>query len=182
MKQITKKLGVMTLALGMTVPALADVTLGVINVESVREKSSALKGFMEQMETARSKMQKNISEKEKKLAAEYESLSKSQSKLSEDAFNKKRAELEKKQDALRAEVMKKQELLRASYQKGMQEFNGAFQSSLKSVQEKENIDTLLPTQATLAVNTKRVPDLTDKVVSSLNASKGAISVDVKSLS
>ncbi len=102
-------------------PSYAPLSIGVVDINSIKEKSKVFQKFKEVLETLNATIHREVLEKETKLRAEFEQFKKRNEDAKEPTQEmlKQKAELDKKYASLEKTVRTRREQLDEEYTKGL---------------------------------------------------------------
>lgn len=148
--------------------------VAVVDIDRIRENSTAAKSVREQLDKHRSTFQDEISKQENELRNAEQDLNKQRSVLSPDAFNQRRQQFEQRVADVQRQVQSRRRQLETAFQNSMSEVNKAVVDAVQEVAVEHGANLVLP--KTYIVMVDKAMELTDEVLALVNKKLPGIKV------
>lgn len=152
----------------------------VVDVTRIMTESAAAKSVQDQVATLRKSLKAEVDQKESALRNQDESLVKERDKLSADEFKKKSIGFQQEVMKSRQDVDSRIAALDKGVNVAMGKIEGQLQQILFDLAKEQGANLVLPKAAILVAETSM--DMTDTVMSRINAKLPSVKVDVASSS
>jgi Skp family chaperone for outer membrane proteins len=162
---------------GMTIPAHAEVKMGVVDVEILLNQSKAGKSVQEQLKSKRDQFQKEFADKEKNLRDDEKKLIEKKDKISADEFAAERKKFEEKLLETRKLLQTRKASLDKGLSSAMQELRENIMAVTADIAEKEKYQLILNRDSIVIV--EKSMDITQSVLSKLDAKISSIKLKVE---
>lgn len=154
--------------------AKAEVSIAVVDVESLMTDSAAAKSIKQQMETRAKALETEMQAVEKQLREDFEKIKKESEKLSKEENEKKSQEFFKKRAEAQKSLKEKATVLRKSEGKALQKLTDAVFDVCAKLAEERKYDLVI-TRGNVIVGSKAL-DITADVMKNLDASLPTVKV------
>jgi outer membrane protein len=156
-------------------PAAQNISVMVVDVQSLLQNSKAAKMVRSQMEAKRNEYTKEISHAEETLRAERDALQRQQASLSADALNKKAREFQQKVNDLDRDVQSKRAALEKSNNDALTKIQQSMLKIIADIARQRRANLVL--QRTDLVLFDQNFDVTDQVMQKLDEEMPVLTVN-----
>ena len=156
-------------------PAAQNISVMVVDVQSLLQNSKAAKMVRSQMEAKRNEYTKEISHAEETLRAERDALQRQQASLSADALNKKAREFQQKVNDLDRDVQSKRAALEKSNNDALTKIQQTMLKIIADIARQRRANLVL--QRTDLVLFDQNFDVTDQVMQKLDEEMPVLTVN-----
>ncbi len=156
-------------------PAAQNLSVLVVDVQSLLQNSKAAKMVRSQIEQKRNEYTKDISHAEEVLRAERDTLQRQQASLSPEALNKKGREFQQKVNNLDLDVQSKRQALEKSNSDALSKIQGTVLKIIADIAKERKANLVL--QRTDLVLFDRSFDVTDEVLQKLDEEMPVLNVN-----
>jgi outer membrane protein len=156
-------------------PAAQNLSVLVVDVQSLLQNSKAAKMVRSQIEQKRNEYTKEISHAEEVLRAERDTLQRQQASLSPEALNKRGREFQQKVNNLDLDVQSKRQALEKSNSDALSRIQGAMLKIIADIAKQRKANLVL--QRTDLVLFDRSFDVTDEVLQKLDEELPVLNVN-----
>jgi outer membrane protein len=156
-------------------PAAQNISVMVVDVQSLLQNSKAAKMVRSQMEAKRNEYTKEISRAEETLRAERDALQRQQASLSADALNKKAREFQQKVNDLDRDVQSKRAALEKSNNDALTKIQQTMLKIIADIARQRRANLVL--QRTDLVLFDQNFDVTDQVMQKLDEEMPVLTVN-----
>ena len=157
--------------------ASAKMSIAVVDVQSIWEKSSAAEEARKQLKSKDESFVAEVKKKDEELKKEDEELSKKRSVLSADAYEAQRKAFKEKQVAISTALERKRENLKKSIAKATDTVQAAIFDIVASLAKEKEFELAIPKSQ--AVYASSQIDITADVLKILNQKLPKIDIEVK---
>ena len=140
--------------------------VAVVDIDRIRENSTAAKSVRDQLEKHRSTFQDEISKQENELRNAEQDLNKQRSVLSLDAFNQRRQQFEQRVADVQRQVQSRRRQLETAMANSMTEVNKAVVDAVQEVATSHGANLVLPKSQIILVD--KAMELTEDVLTMVN--------------
>lgn len=162
-------------ALALTAtPALADTSIGVVNVAKIMQNSKAAASVRSQLQAKQKSFQSELDAKEKSLLAEDQALVKQKDSTDKDAFEKKVKEFREKAANEQRAVQAKKVALDKSFAGALEEIQKNVLDVVKQLAAEKKLNMVVSSSQVLYGDSSL--DLTDEVLKRLDAKLPTVTV------
>lgn len=148
-------------------PALAETSIGVVNIAKIMQDSKAASSVRNQLQAKQKSFQTELDTKEKALLAEDQDLVKQKDKVEKDAFEKKVKAFREKAASAQREVQEKKAQLDKSFSASLEEIQKTVQDIVKQVASEKKMTLVLSNAQVLYGDSSL--DITEEVLKRLDA-------------
>ncbi len=153
--------------------------IAVVDVDRIRENSTAAKSVREQLEKQRTTFQDEISKQENDLRNAEQDLNKQRSVLSPEAFNQRRQQFEQRVAEVQRTVQARRRQLEGAMQNSMTQVNTAVVQSVQDIATARGATLVLPKSQIILVD--KSMEVTDEVLSLVNRKLPTVKVTLPPL-
>ncbi|MCK6453822.1 MAG: OmpH family outer membrane protein [Alphaproteobacteria bacterium] len=158
---------------------LPSPIIAVVDVDRIRENSTAAKSVREQLEKQRSTFQDEISKQENDLRNAEQDLNKQRSVLSPEAFNQRRQQFEQRVAEVQRTVQARRRQLEGAMQSSMTQVNTAVVQSVQDIATARGATLVLPKSQIILVD--KSMEVTDEVLTLVNRKLPTVKVTLPPL-
>ena len=155
-------------------PAVAETSVGIINVQKIMEQSKAAQSVRTQLQTKQKGFQAELDAKQKQLVTEDQDLVKQRNTLAKDAFEKKVKEFQGKAAQAQREIQTKKVQLDKAFGDALNQIQDKVVTISSEVAKEKDINIVISSSQVLYGDTDL--DITDEVLSKLNSALPSVQV------
>lgn len=148
-------------------PALADVTIGIVNAAKIMQDSKAATSVRTQLQAKQKSFQAELDAKEKDLLAEDQGLVKQKDKMDKDAFDKKVKAFRDKAAEAQRQVQDKKAQLDKAFSASLEEIQKNLIDVVKQISAERKLNLVIAASQVLYGDQSF--DITDEVLKRLDA-------------
>ncbi|MBQ4875245.1 MAG: OmpH family outer membrane protein [Rickettsiaceae bacterium H1] len=149
--------------------------IAIVDMQLIMQNSTAVKNLNNQLEHKKSKLKKEVAEKEELLKNVSEELSKQSKILSEEALKKKENEFQEQVVSAQKDIQAKSGVIEESYVATLEEINKKITDLITGKSKSLKIDLVIPKSHVLFFGNK-IKDLSDEIIRDLN--KKLVKIDM----
>ncbi len=165
-------LGMATLA---SAPALADTSIGVVNVQKIMRDSKAAQSVRAQLQAKQKAFQADLDAREKQLYSEDQALAKEQATAKDKAaFEKKVKDFRAKAAAAQRDVQTKKQQLDKAFEGALSQIQTTVGSIVKEVASEKKMNTVVSSSQVLY--SEPAMDVTEEVLKRLDTKMPTVAV------
>jgi Skp family chaperone for outer membrane proteins len=166
-----------TAVLFMAAPAFADSapnTVAIVNIQQIMQDSTAAKSVREQLESKQKAFQADVTKKQDALQKEKQELDKKQSVLSKEAYGEKEHAFLNKVTTARKDMDSKKALLDNAFSRSLGDIQKAVTDIIADLAKEKGFAVTIPSSELLYADPKL--DITEEVLKRLNQKLPKLSV------
>ncbi|MGM0571389.1 OmpH family outer membrane protein [Marinobacter sp.] len=157
---------VAAMALAMSVPALADTRIGVVDLRKALFSSNDAQTFSDQLEQEFSGTEAEVREAQQEARRLQERLQKDGAMMNESEREQLTADFQKKAEAFTRQKQQLDQTLNSRKQAFLEEARPEVDAAVKALMDEHDLDIILPSEAVVSV--KPELDLTEELLEKLN--------------
>ncbi|GJL84847.1 MAG: membrane protein [Micavibrio sp.] len=165
------------LAFGGGSPALAQTSIGVVDIQKVLADSLAGQSIQKQVDERRKTFQAEFSKIEQELRESQKTLAEKQSALSKEDFAAQRQEFEQKRVETLGLVQKRKASLDGAFTKAIKKLEKEVMTIISAIATEKKYDLVLSKSNVFISNDSL--DISSQVTEKLNASISAVQVEIE---
>jgi Skp family chaperone for outer membrane proteins len=153
--------------------------IAVVDVDRIRDNSTAAKSVRDQLEKQRQTFQDEISKQENDLRNAEQDLNKQRTVLSPEAFNQRRQQFEQRVAEVQRTVQARRRQLEGAMQTSMSQVNTAVVQSVQDIATARGATLVLPKSQIILVD--KAMEVTDEVLAAVNRKLPTVKVTLPPL-
>jgi outer membrane protein len=158
---------------------LPSPIIAVVDVDRIRDNSTAAKSVRDQLEKQRSTFQDEISKQENDLRNAEQDLNKQRTVLSPEAFNQRRQQFEQRVAEVQRTVQARRRQLEGAMQTSMTQVNAAVVQAVQDIATARGATLVLPKSQIILVD--KAMEITDEVLGQVNRKLSTVKVTLPPL-
>ena len=157
--------------------ARAQVSIAVVNIESILKESKAAVSVKKQVEKHRKGFLAEVKKAEDKLRADQKAIEKQRAELTKEELLKKAQEFEKQRIEARNSIHARKTKLDKSYTEAMDTLTRSIYEVSQEIADEDGIDLIITRQNIIVGNMSL--DITDKVMERMNKKLSKLTLKIK---
>lgn len=163
------------LMLGFSVPAMAETTIGVVNIQKIMQESKAAADVRTQLQAKQKSFQADLDSKEKSLHDEDQKLAKQRSTTDKEVFAQKVKDFQNKAGEAQREVQTKKVQLDKAFNGALEQIQTSVTDIVKQIASDKKLTVVLTASQVIYADTSL--DITDEVLKRLNDKLSTVKVN-----
>lgn len=156
----------------LAVPAQAETTIGIVNIQKIMNESAAAKSVREQLQNKQKTFQAELDAKEKALMKEDQELVKQRANMEKAAFEAKVKAFREKAAGAQNEIRTKKESLDRAFSGALEQIQASVIAITTEVAKEKNLNVVISSAQVLYGDASL--DITDEVLNRLNKKLGSV--------